>query len=90
VTLTRLIGYIVEFVLMTVFVAIGTFIAFVGVYGIFVAILMFLTWSTYDDTINWLFFIRVSIVTGVIIGLWYILSKEAKEAVDLFEIWIKK
>ena len=89
-TLTRLIGYIVEFVLMTTFVATCAFIAFVGVYGVFICILMFLTWSTYNDTINWLFLIRTSIVTGVLIGLWYILSKECREAVDLFEIWSKK
>lgn len=70
-------GYLMSFLLMT---AIASVICF-AILTLFAVVLpTFITWSLPVAHIQWLLFLRISVVCGAFIGMWFVCADEGKEA----------
>jgi ABC-type proline/glycine betaine transport system permease subunit len=77
-----IIGYIVGFFMMTI---VASFSLLLGL-SVIIAIVSFAAWSPIFLTLDLLLGVRICISIGIILGIWFTLSKEGKEcAVDFAE-----
>ena len=68
-------GYIASFLLMTI---VGTAILY-GLFAFTIGAVAFVTWSLPGAHAAWLVALRVCIVFGAFLGVWFICSKEGQE-----------
>ena len=73
-------GYIAAFLLITI---VGTAILY-GLFAFTIGAISFVTWSLPGAHVAWLVALRVSIVFGAFLGVWFICSKEGQECAKDF------